>query len=46
MSLGPDWVGQRLTTLFALWKTALGKKPVDRIKALCSTFMSIYMAFM
>lgn len=32
MCLGSDWVGQRLTTLFALWKTALGKKPVDRAK--------------
>eukprot|EP00930_Biecheleria_cincta_P040182 TRINITY_DN27552_c0_g2_i1.p1 TRINITY_DN27552_c0_g2~~TRINITY_DN27552_c0_g2_i1.p1 ORF type:complete len:2211 (-),score=393.20 TRINITY_DN27552_c0_g2_i1:58-6690(-) len=34
MSLGSDWVGQRLTTLFALWKTALGKKSVDRAKVL------------
>eukprot|EP00931_Biecheleriopsis_adriatica_P047184 TRINITY_DN27174_c0_g1_i1.p1 TRINITY_DN27174_c0_g1~~TRINITY_DN27174_c0_g1_i1.p1 ORF type:complete len:2249 (+),score=465.66 TRINITY_DN27174_c0_g1_i1:722-6748(+) len=34
MCLGSDWVGQRLTTLFALWKTALGKKPVDRAKVL------------
>ena len=32
MCVGTDWVGQRLTTLFALWKTALGKKPVDRAK--------------
>eukprot|EP00929_Paragymnodinium_shiwhaense_P031050 TRINITY_DN17481_c0_g1_i1.p1 TRINITY_DN17481_c0_g1~~TRINITY_DN17481_c0_g1_i1.p1 ORF type:complete len:2238 (+),score=573.88 TRINITY_DN17481_c0_g1_i1:119-6832(+) len=32
--LGTDWVGQRLTTLFALWKTALGKKPVDRAQVL------------
>lgn len=34
MSLGSDWVGQRLTTLFALWKAALGKKSVDRAKVL------------
>lgn len=34
MCLGTDWVGQRLTTLFALWKAALGKKPVDRARAL------------
>lgn len=34
MCLGSDWVGQRLTTLFALWKTALGKKPVDRAKVI------------
>ncbi|CAK0891726.1 unnamed protein product [Prorocentrum cordatum] len=34
MCLGTDWVGQRLTTLFALWKAALGKKPVDRAKVL------------
>jgi len=34
MCLGTDWVGQRLTTLFALWKTVLGKKPVDRAKVL------------
>ncbi|CAK0855495.1 unnamed protein product [Prorocentrum cordatum] len=32
MCLGTDWVGQRLTTLFALWKAGLGKKPVDRAK--------------
>ena len=29
-----DWVGQRLTTVFALWKVALGKRPVDAVKAL------------
>lgn len=34
MCLGDDWVGQRLTTLFALWKAALGKKPVERAKVL------------
>lgn len=34
MCLGADWVGQRLTTLFGLWKAALGKKPVDRAKVL------------
>eukprot|EP00928_Gymnodinium_smaydae_P085581 TRINITY_DN6909_c0_g1_i1.p1 TRINITY_DN6909_c0_g1~~TRINITY_DN6909_c0_g1_i1.p1 ORF type:complete len:1973 (+),score=518.27 TRINITY_DN6909_c0_g1_i1:921-6839(+) len=34
MCLGADWVGQRLTTLFTLWKAALGKKPVDRARVL------------
>jgi hypothetical protein len=40
MCLGTDWVGQRLTTLFALWKAALGKKPVDRAKILYQQYVA------
>ncbi|CAE7844202.1 unnamed protein product [Symbiodinium necroappetens] len=40
MCLGSDWVGQRLTTLFALWKSALGKKPVDRAKVVYQEHVS------
>ena len=32
MALGPEWIGKRLTTLFSLWKTVLGKKSIDAVK--------------
>lgn len=32
MALGPEWIGKRLTTLFSLWKTVLGKKSIDVVK--------------
>ncbi|CEM09114.1 unnamed protein product [Vitrella brassicaformis CCMP3155] len=34
MALGDDWTGARLTTVFALWKSALGKKSIDGLKQL------------
>ena len=29
--LGPHWAARRLTALFSLWKTVLGKKAVDAV---------------